>query len=107
TAEALEVYQRTRRAMIAELGIEPSDRLQKLEHAILTADPALGPSAEPVTAQPVNRQVPSLLPTDIADFTGRTEQIGQIREHVVHAAGQEARVAVPVVVIVGKGGVGK
>ena len=86
TAEALQVYRQARRTMIDELGIEPSERLQQLEHAILTSDPALDPPAEPVRIQPVKQQVPSLLPTDIADFTGRAEQIDQI-----HAAPDPAR----------------
>jgi tetratricopeptide (TPR) repeat protein len=63
--------------------------------------------AEPIRIQPVKQQVPSLLPTDIADFTGRSEQINQIYQHLIPAGGEEARLAVPVVVIVGKGGVGK
>ena len=39
--------------------------------------------------QPVKQQVPSLLPTDIADFTGRAEQIGQIHRHLIPAAGEK------------------
>lgn len=107
TAEALQAYRQARHTMVAELGIEPSERLRQLERAILTADPVLEPPTGPTTIQPVKRQVPSLLPTDIADFTGRTEQVGQIRQHLIHAAGQEGRMGVPVMVIVGKGGVGK
>jgi DNA-binding SARP family transcriptional activator/tetratricopeptide (TPR) repeat protein len=107
TAEALQVYRQARRTMIDELGIEPSGRLQGLEHAILTCDPALDLPAGPITMQPVKQQVPSLLPADIADFTGRAEQIEQVHQRVIHAAGEEARLAVPVVVIVGQGGVGK
>ena len=107
TAEALQVYRQARRAMIDELGIEPGERLQQLEHAILTCDPALEPPAEPIRIQPVKQQVPSLLPTDIADFTGRTEEISQIHQRLIGGTGEEARGAVPVVVIVGKGGVGK
>jgi DNA-binding SARP family transcriptional activator len=106
TAEALQVYRQARRTMIDELGIEPGERLQHLEHAILTADPTLGPPA-PIRMQSASPQVPSLLPTDIADFTGRSEQVNQIREHLIPPAGPRERLAVPVVVIVGKGGVGK
>jgi DNA-binding SARP family transcriptional activator/predicted negative regulator of RcsB-dependent stress response len=104
--EALQVYRQARQTMIDELGIEPSERLQQLEQAILTTDPALDPTAEPITIQPV-KQTPFLLPTDIADFTGRTEQIEQIGQHLTQAAAEDARGAVPIVVIVGRGGVGK
>jgi DNA-binding SARP family transcriptional activator len=107
TAEALQVYRQGRRTMIGELGIEPSERLQHLEHAILTSDPALDPPAPPVRMQPMKMQVPNLLPTDIADFTGRAEEIDRIYRHLIPAAGGEERLAVPVVVMEGKGGVGK
>jgi hypothetical protein len=55
--------------------------------------------------RPERRQVPRLLPTDIADFTGRAEQIGRVRQHLLTGAG--AGLAVPVVVVTGQGGVGK
>jgi DNA-binding SARP family transcriptional activator len=106
-AEALQLYRQAWRTMIDELGIEPGERLQHLEHAILTVDPALAPPAEPIRIQPVKQQVPKLLPTDIADFTGREEEIDQITQHLIPVAGGEERLAVPVVVLVGKGGVGK
>jgi len=41
-AEALEVYQEARRKLMTELGLEPGEDLRRLEHAILTQDPALG-----------------------------------------------------------------
>jgi DNA-binding SARP family transcriptional activator/DNA-binding beta-propeller fold protein YncE len=40
-AEALDAYQRTRRALVDELGIEPGTMLQELERAILNHDPSL------------------------------------------------------------------
>ncbi len=40
-AEALEVYQDTRRVLVEELGIDPSLELQQLEAAILRQDPSL------------------------------------------------------------------
>ena len=40
-AEALELYQRTRRELDDELGLDPSPALQRLEKAILMQDPAL------------------------------------------------------------------
>ncbi|GAB2862564.1 hypothetical protein GCM10022221_73050 [Actinocorallia aurea] len=38
---ALGVFRQLRSALAAELGVEPSARLQRLQHAILTADPSL------------------------------------------------------------------
>jgi predicted ATPase/DNA-binding SARP family transcriptional activator/class 3 adenylate cyclase len=54
-AEALDVYQAARRALVDELGIEPSPELQELERQILRQDPSLEldasvpPSDEPAT----------------------------------------------------------
>jgi len=40
-ADALDVYQQARHALLDELGIEPSESLQRLQQAILRHDPAL------------------------------------------------------------------
>jgi DNA-binding SARP family transcriptional activator len=47
-AEALEVYQSTRRALVDALGIAPSPSLQELEQAILRQDPELELVSAPV-----------------------------------------------------------
>ncbi|MGP4109430.1 AfsR/SARP family transcriptional regulator [Streptomyces sp. 4N509B] len=44
-AEALDVYRRTRRTLVAELGIEPGPPLRELHARILAADPSLHPPA--------------------------------------------------------------
>ena len=106
TAEALQVYQETRRSMIEELGIEPSERLQQLEHAILACDPALGPPSVPAAIRSERRHAPNLLPADIGDFTGREEELRQAKQHLL-GTGERVRLAVPVLVMVGKGGIGK
>jgi DNA-binding SARP family transcriptional activator len=46
-ADALAVYQATRRTLADELGLETSPALQELEKAILRHDPALAPAAGP------------------------------------------------------------
>lgn len=107
TVEALEAYRQTRQTMIEELGIEPGERLQKLQHDILSSDPSLSLPAEQIGIPQVRQQIPNLLPTDIADFTGRAAQLTQIRQRLVGSAAKDVAQAVPVVVIVGKGGVGK
>ncbi|MBB4704105.1 AfsR/SARP family transcriptional regulator [Sphaerisporangium siamense] len=110
-AEALQVYRNARRTMIEELGIEPNERLQQLEHAILTSDESLDPPSPQdrveVQAAPAVPNVPGMLPTDIADFTGRTKQIEDIRQRLMLASEDRSRFAVPIIVIVGKPGVGK
>jgi DNA-binding SARP family transcriptional activator/Tfp pilus assembly protein PilF len=125
-AEALQAYRDTRRTLVDELGIEPGEELRRLEQSILTSDPALdapGGQArlaperhqpgrhqarphQPEWYQP-ERQAPRLLPGDIADFTGRAEQVSEIRRRLVRGRGQQPRRAVPVVVLVGQAGAGK
>ena len=45
-AEALEVYQDTRRLLVGELGIEPSQVLQRLEQAVLRQEVSLEPPVQ-------------------------------------------------------------
>jgi DNA-binding SARP family transcriptional activator/Tfp pilus assembly protein PilF len=108
TAEALAVYQQTRRMMIDELGLEPGAPLQRLEHDIIAGDPGLDPpypDSGPVVPASARRRVPRLLPADIADFIDRAEQVSQIHRRLTGTG--QAGLAVPVVVITGQGGVGK
>ena len=103
TAEALQVYQQARQSMIDELGVEPGERLRRLERAIRLGDPALAPPPGSLVICPAPRRGPSMLPMDVADFVGRDEQIAQIRE----ALRRRQTAAVPVVAITGRGGAGK
>jgi DNA-binding SARP family transcriptional activator/predicted negative regulator of RcsB-dependent stress response len=107
SAEALQVYREARRIMVDELGVEPGKQLRLLEHAILTADPALNPRVGRATIQPAQWRAPGMLPADIGDFTGRTQQIAVIRRQLLTAAGNDGLRVVPVVVVAGRGGVGK
>ncbi|HEX6467973.1 MAG TPA: BTAD domain-containing putative transcriptional regulator [Streptosporangiaceae bacterium] len=60
-AEALQVYQDTRRVLNEELGLEPGPQLRNLQRAILAGDPALSipspahdpPAADPPASDPV------------------------------------------------------
>lgn len=107
-AEALQVYRQTRQALIEELGIEPNERLQQLEHAILTSDESLGaPVQHTVEVTAAVPKVPGMLPTDIADFTGRSDQIRDLRRHLLRGPEGRTGFAVPIAVIGGKAGIGK
>jgi DNA-binding SARP family transcriptional activator len=106
-AEALQTYRDTRRGMLDELGIEPGKRLQQLEYDILNADPSLDPPTGQSSIRPAARSIPHMLPTDIADFTGRAGELTLIQEHLIRGAEDRFPPAVPVIVVVGKGGVGK
>lgn len=52
-ADALESYQRARRLLASELGLDPSEQLTRLQQRILEDDPTLVPSA-PLYAPPTS-----------------------------------------------------
>jgi DNA-binding SARP family transcriptional activator len=111
-AEALETYARARETIADELGVDPGVGLQQLHQDILNADTAnaavgtTGPPAA-VRAAPAY-PAPAQLPADIADFTGRGEQVGELCL-LLSGNGQMpgSPGAVPVVLLVGSGGLGK
>jgi DNA-binding SARP family transcriptional activator len=105
-AEALIVYRSTRSMLVEELGLEPSPALQRLEQAILRADPALERAslrAGATRQEPGPPAEPCLLPPDIDDFTGREAAVTEVEGLL------EARQGTAIVIsaIAGKAGVGK
>lgn len=115
-AEALDAYQRLRNTLTSELGVEPGAEVRQVQHAILAGDPTLnlGQSAPggPLDQLAVSEPAPmAQLPADIGDFIGREAPLAEVRAalragHSPTGNG-EAAGAPPVVVISGRGGVGK
>ncbi|MFI7539166.1 BTAD domain-containing putative transcriptional regulator [Streptosporangium sp. NPDC049376] len=110
-ADALEVYRMGRALLVGELGLEPGEKLQRLEAAILQGDDSLllaDAGREAVTLTP-DQPAPSLripphqLPADIQDFTGHDDLV-DAAEEFLRVSGNTAT---PVVVITGKAGAGK
>jgi DNA-binding SARP family transcriptional activator len=131
-AEALAVYGQAREVIADELGVEPGTELQQLYQQILNADAsnpaATRPGAVVLDAAGPAAAPPAQLPADIADFTGRAGQVAQLSSLLAGegpAAGdgpdRDAPAgdapagdapagspgAVPVVLVVGSGGLGK
>jgi predicted ATPase/DNA-binding SARP family transcriptional activator len=77
-AEALDAYQDARRALVDELGIDPSPPLQELERAILRHDPALEvpPDARPKTN----------LPRPASSFVGRERALADLLSRIESGA---------------------
>ncbi|MBD0669296.1 ATP-binding protein [Streptomyces sp. CBMA156] len=91
-AEALRRFQTLRRRLSGELGIEPGEQVQKVFLALLAQD------REGTPADPRQARVPSQLPRDITDFTGRDDQVRLVLDTLA-----DGRVPV----IAGMGGIGK
>ncbi|MGW1179212.1 ATP-binding protein [Kitasatospora sp. NPDC002543] len=91
-AEALRRFQSLRRRLSEELGIEPGEQVQNVFLALLAQD------REGSRTDPGPSRVPSQLPRDIPDFTGRDEQVRLVLDAL--AAGR-------VPVVAGMGGIGK
>jgi DNA-binding SARP family transcriptional activator/tetratricopeptide (TPR) repeat protein len=109
-AEALQVFRDLRELLAEELGIEPDPSLQRLQRAILTADPGLqGASAgDPNVEAPVPMPVPRQLPPDVAGFTGRHHAVAVVRTALdPDDLGQASPAMTAVVAISGPAGVGK
>jgi DNA-binding SARP family transcriptional activator len=112
-AEALQSFREVRQVFIDELGLEPGEELCALERAILENDPALDlePAARIAPPPPAPRPgpvIPRQLPAAVADFTGREEVLSGIRA-LLSPPGRDPDGPrfLPVVVLTGKGGVGK
>ncbi|MFI6054544.1 AfsR/SARP family transcriptional regulator [Streptomyces violascens] len=127
-ADALQLYRNTSGFLREELGVTPGRQLQQLHEQILkgtlpapsTSSPAKdarpwAPTGhappQPAAATPVQESVgtspavtagPCLLPGDLAEFTGRQEEVRRLQEALV-----PAQSSVPQVLLVGPGGTGK
>lgn len=97
-AEALEEYQRVRRTLDVELGVEPSSLLSDLQRRILQRDPQLDLHAPQAISPP--RQLPSVG----GRFVGREAELAVLDE--LAAAADSTGVA-RIAIISGAAGVGK
>lgn len=127
-SDALRAYDEGRTALRDELGIDAGPELQALHKAVLTHDTAvLGAALRPVAPRPTGspkaqevtgpaaaapspavrpNPAPSHLPPDIADFVGRTEQIGWATA-LLRRVTDADRTAPPIGVLSGRSGTGK
>lgn len=112
---ALDAFTRLRRGLVEDLGIEPSDRLRRLQQDVLNESPALDlphpPAGEPATPPapaPADRPEPAppaQLPPDSGDFVGRSEELARLTE--LAGRGAAPRTAPRVVTLLGGPGTGK
>jgi DNA-binding SARP family transcriptional activator/tetratricopeptide (TPR) repeat protein len=101
--EALAAYQRARRALVADLGVEPGPPLRDLQRAILAGAPVPRPG-DAVGLPIVSRLLPAQLPPDTSGFTGRREQMAWLDRRRAEA---DLRDGAAIWMVTGPAGVGK
>jgi len=110
-ADALAIYQRMRRALAEELGVDPGKSVRALELAILRQDPVLDLPARPARSPGAATwaPVPAQLPAAVPAFAGRRAELASLDALLPPAPdGNSARpAAVTVAVLSGTAGVGK
>ena len=92
-AEALDAYQQARRALVDELGIEPSRELRELHQAILNQDPALDRAATDLPGADSGR----------GPFVGRDTELAELGGGLDDAFAGRGRLYL----LVGEPGIGK
>ncbi|GGY05429.1 AfsR/SARP family transcriptional regulator [Streptomyces hiroshimensis] len=107
-SDALQAFQRARRALVEELGVEPGAELTRLQQRVLASDPSLvwrgGASARRAAAASSRPAGPVVwLPPQVADFTGREEELESGERLLLGRAGVASRV----LAVSGRPGTGK
>lgn len=102
-ADALELFQRVRSRLAAELGTGPSPPLCRLHHQILTAAPEVAAPTSVVAS--ALSGVPRQLPAPPRSFTGRAPQLAELTRALDERSDNGRTMAIAT--IGGTGGMGK
>jgi DNA-binding SARP family transcriptional activator len=131
-AEALDAYSQARSAISDELGVDPGAELRQFYAGLLARDDVLArgggvggdapgsilagtvtagsvpaSSAAATSGVPRSVPVPAQLPMDIADFTGRDDQVRHLVGLLSGASEDDESGAVRIALVAGSGGLGK
>ncbi|MYU14788.1 tetratricopeptide repeat protein [Streptomyces sp. SID8361] len=102
-AEALAVYNDTRRLLAEDLGVDPCPELSELHRRILQADADLAAPVDDRAHAGPGFVRPAQLPATVADFTGRVAFVDELSDQLATAEGRVMAVSA----VAGIGGVGK
>jgi DNA-binding SARP family transcriptional activator len=93
--DALAAYQQLRETLASELGVEPGPAVRELHRGIQTGEGVLLDGTRP----------PAMLPPDVADFTGRSDEVNGLVEQLACDGTRPGGLAI--VGVTGMAGVGK
>jgi DNA-binding SARP family transcriptional activator/tetratricopeptide (TPR) repeat protein len=103
--DALAAYRRARSSLVTALGLEPGPDLQQLHRGILADDRRLAvPARRAADRAGPGRIIPAHLPTDIAGFAGRDDQLKQLDALLPELT---ERLSPVLICVTGTAGVGK
>jgi tetratricopeptide (TPR) repeat protein len=129
-AEALEAYGQARGVLAEELGVDPGAELRQFYADLLARDDVLTRDADapgsisagtvsssigPTEVPPVSGEtrvprsvpVPAQLPADVADFTGRSDQVKHLCDVLSSGGADDDPGMVRIALVAGSGGLGK
>ena len=101
-AEALAAYDRFRRMLDDELGIEPSQALKRLQLGILNQDPSLESGPRPQPERPGSRSLPDVAVAAPRLF-GRADELARLENALESASRGDGRTTL----VQGRAGIGK
>jgi DNA-binding SARP family transcriptional activator/DNA-binding CsgD family transcriptional regulator/tetratricopeptide (TPR) repeat protein len=98
--DAVATYQRARRTLVAELGVEPGPALAQIQRMVLDQDPALGLPLAPVLLCPTPMVGPYAERVQLVERDDLLDELGRLQQETLTGSGR-------LVLVHGEAGAGK